>query len=70
MSNKYIPSPIGWEKVAQPDEGKYATALAGKAVRITTHDDGLIKNANGHIEAGPMPDLPSQPELGLAQSRL
>jgi hypothetical protein len=31
-------------------------------VRITTHDDGLIKNANGHIEAGPMPDLPSQPE--------
>jgi hypothetical protein len=39
-------------------------------VRITTHDDGLIKNANGHIEAGPMPDLPSQPELGFAHLRL
>ena len=41
------------------------TALARKAARITTHDDGLIKNAGGHIEAGPMPDLPSQPEPGL-----
>lgn len=47
-----------------------ATALARKAVRITTHDDGLIKNANGHIEAGPMPDLPTQPELGLAHPQL
>jgi predicted nucleic acid-binding protein len=47
-----------------------ATALARKAVRITTHDDGLIKNANGHIEAGPMPDLPSQPELGLVRPEL
>ena len=46
------------------------TALARKAARITTHDDGLIKNANGHIDAGPMPDLPTQPELGLAQPRL
>lgn len=47
-----------------------ATALARKAVRITTHDDGLIKNSNSHIDAGPMPDLPSQPELGLAHPRL
>jgi hypothetical protein len=39
-------------------------------VRVITHDDGLIKNANGHIAAGPMPDLPSQPELGRAQPRL
>jgi hypothetical protein len=29
-----------------------------------------IKNASGHIETGPMPDLPSQPELGPAQPRL
>ena len=42
-----------------------ATALARKAVRITTHDDGLIKSASGHIEAGPMPGLPTQPELSL-----
>ena len=41
------------------------TALARKAARITTHDEGLIKNATGHIDAGPMPDLPTQPELGL-----
>lgn len=47
-----------------------ATALAGKAVRITTHDDGLIRSANSHIEAGLMPDLPSRTELGLAQPRL
>jgi hypothetical protein len=45
------------------------SALAGKAVRITIHDDGLIKNANGHSEAGPMPDFPSQPELGRAHGR-
>lgn len=44
------------------------TALARKAVRITTHDDGLIKNANGHIEADYMPDLPTQPELSLPHS--
>ena len=44
------------------------TALARRAVRITTHDDGLIKNSTGHIEAGPMPNLPSQPELGLAHA--
>jgi hypothetical protein len=54
----------------KPDEGKFTTALTGKAGRSTTHDNGLIKNANGHIEAGPMPDLPSQPELGPAQPRL
>lgn len=56
----------------RPDEGKsnIATALAGKAGRITSHDDGLTKNASGHIEAGPMPDLPTQPELGLAHPRL
>lgn len=47
-----------------------ATALARKAGRITTHDDGLVKSATGHIEAGPMPDLPAQPELRLAQPRL
>jgi hypothetical protein len=47
-----------------------APTPARKAVRITTHDDGLIKNANGHSEAGPRPDLPSQPELGLAQPQL
>jgi predicted nucleic acid-binding protein len=45
------------------------TALARKAARITTHDEGLIKNAWGHLEAGPMPDLPTQPELGLAPHR-
>jgi len=39
----------------------FCWTLARKAVRITTHD-GLIKNANGHIEAGPRPDLPAQPE--------
>jgi hypothetical protein len=49
----------------RPDEGKFATALARKAGCITTHDDRLIKNANGHIETGPRPDLPSQPELLL-----
>jgi hypothetical protein len=50
----------------KPDEGKsnIATALARKAVRITIHDDGLIKNANGHIEAGPGPDWPALAELG------
>ncbi len=42
-----------------------ATALTRKAGRITTHDDGLVKSATGHIEAGPMPDLPAQPELGF-----
>jgi hypothetical protein len=48
----------------------FCWTLAGKAGRITTHDDRLIKNANGYIEAGPMPDLPTQPELGLAHPRL
>ena len=47
-----------------------ATALARKAVRITSHDEWLVKSAQGHIEAGPMPDLPTQPELGLPQPRL
>jgi hypothetical protein len=44
------------------------SALAGKAVRITTHDDGLIKNANGHTEAEPMPDWPTVLEMGRAQT--
>jgi hypothetical protein len=35
----------------KPDEGKFTTAPARKAGRIITHDDELIKNANGHIEA-------------------
>jgi len=48
----------------------FCWTLAGKAGRSTTHDDGLIKNANGHIEAGPMPDWPALPELGRAQSKL
>ncbi|MGB8370992.1 MAG: hypothetical protein ACLPYZ_10895 [Limisphaerales bacterium] len=47
-----------------------APTPARKAVRITTRDDGLIKNANGHSEAGPMPDWPALPELGRAQSKL
>ena len=42
------------------------TALARRADRITTHDEGLVKNAKGHIDAGPMPDLPTQPELRLS----
>jgi hypothetical protein len=56
----------------KPDEGKssIASALARKAMRITTHDDGLIKNTNGHIEAGTMPDWPALPELWLTQPRL
>ena len=45
------------------------TALARKADRITTHDDGLVKSATGHIEVGPMQDWPARPELGRTPTR-
>ena len=41
------------------------TALARRADRVTTHDDWLMKNAKVHIDAGPMPDLPTQNESKL-----